>query len=473
MGAAIAAPQQAWSPEAWDGRRAGADGPTPGIQDGIGPGSALQQSNPAGSFICTAAFLLRDPYTGTYYLSTAGHCLVRDEADPAPYTGAANPDKLDTKVSICVAQCLDNALGVGTYVDLVAKDGYHPVTFAQSGGVGADFGIIELPPEVHADLRPEMPSWGGPTGLATPSDAADFVVHFGHGSYCCPLTGAVASRTPADQARTGVFQDSSGTTWNAFGSSSGGDSGSGVSFGVPGATGLSGGLALGVLTHGSYVANPAASLPIFTGTMLAHGLEMVRAATGLRLELVAAGDPLPSAPTATPPPASSTNITITAPAAGATLSTTDKKAVVRGIAERGGAPPPNGSQVQVAIDDPGFGFQSRIPVVGNTTWSATWDFAGVPVGKHTVRARIVDAAGAVIDWHNVTVTLQKAPVPSSSASRSATGSSTGGATPAAGSASESQAPFGFVDGKDSPGPALPALALGALAAALVAARRRQ
>lgn len=467
---ARAAPTQVWSPDAWAATHSSSDdAPTPTIQTGIGPGSAMQQGVGQTSFICTAAFLLRDPYTGTYYLATAGHCLVRDEADPTPYTGAANPDKVDDVIQVCVAQCLDNALGLGEYVQIEAGDGFHPVAFAQSGGVGLDFGIIELPAALHGDLRPEMPMWGGPTGLADSSDDADTVVFYGHGSYCCPGVGSVASRTPADQGRSGIYQGASDGTWEALGWSSGGDSGSGVSLGVLGGSdGLAGGLALGVLTHGFYVADPAASVPIFTGTMLTKGLAMVHEHTGLQLELVAAGDPLPQAPTAVPAPF---NVTVQSPPDGSTVSLAAKKVNVAGTAAKDGNALPEGMSVQVAVDDPDFGVDSRIPIIGNTTWNGNWDLVGVATGPHVLRARIVDADGVVHDQSNVTVTVTSGPVPTSGPGPGGA-SSPGGATrgPAATSGS---APGDGGEPRGGVGAPAPSWILAAFALAAVAALARR
>lgn len=412
MDAAEAPPQATWSPTQ--------DAPpVPGIQDGLGPGSALQQRTGSSGFICTAAFLLRDPTTGTYYLSTAGHCLVRDETDTTPYTGAANPDKMHEEFSICVAGCIDNSLGVGTYVTLRADDAGHPAVYARSGGVGADFGILRLPDEVHDKLRPHIPQWGGPTGIDAGA-SGDFYVHFGHGSYCCPVTGSVASRTPADQGRIAVSLGADEDAFEAFGSISGGDSGSGIARGIPTGDVLVGAEAVGVITHGTIGVGV-----IMSGTVLSKGLAMVEAATGLRLELVQEGDPLPRGPTAEPAEMPSEALAILTPRHGTTFDVDDKRIRVEGTADPG-IPWGEGFQVQVAIDDPQFGFDRRVPVRGNATWNATWDLAGESLGAHTLRARLVDTEGTVLAQHNVTITLAKdAPASSSSTTSRPPGSPSG------------------------------------------------
>jgi hypothetical protein len=375
-----------------------AAGLPPTIQDGIGPGSALQQQGEAGGFLCTAAFLLRDPQTATYYLSTAGHCLVNDESDPAPYTGHANPDKVVRSVLVCVEGCVDNALSVGTYVTLSAGDGYHPVAFAQSGGIGGDFGLVELPTEVHDLLRPSMPQWGGPTGVAADAGSGDLLVHYGHGTYCCPVAGGVASRTPADQGRAATALSSDASSFQAVGWITGGDSGSGISLAVPdGAGALRGTEALGVITHG--LEGPGT---VFYGTMLRHGLDLAREATGLRLELVPEGDPL----SAVPDPAELARIAIVAPAPGAVVRPVSGAVPVQGNASVGGRAPGPGERIEVSLDDPAFGNASRLPVAGNASWTAMWYTAASPSGNHTLYARLVDANGTLAE-HNRTVRLSK------------------------------------------------------------------
>lgn len=455
---ALAPPQALWQPVQ-------DEPPLPGIQDGLGPGSAMQQRTDGSGYICTAAFLLRDPFTGTYYLATAGHCLVRDETDPTPYTGAANADKMHEEFSICVSGCIDNALGVGTYVTLKPNDLGHPAVYARSGGVGADFGILRLPGDVHDLLRPAMPQWGGPTGIDAGA-SGDTYVHFGHGSYCCPEVGSVASRTPVDQGRIAVSLGANDDSFDALGSISGGDSGSAISRGVTSGDILSGAEAVGVITHGTVGVGV-----IMSGTVLTKGLAMVQAATGLELELVLAGDPLPRGATATPPEPVPDGLAIRSPAHGSSIDVAGKKVLVEGSADIDGGWI-EGSQVQLALDDPEFGFEDRIPVRGNTTWNATWDLAGASLGHHILRARLVGAAGDILAQHNVTVTLTKDASSSSSSSttRPPGGSSSSGATaPSSGSAPSSSA---NQNSKSSPIPALglPAALAGLALLALV--RRR-
>ncbi len=410
-----AAPQTLLTPE-----QAAALPPT--IQAGIGPGSALQVGVGGTQFICTASFLLRDPVTATYYLATAGHCLVRNEEDPAVYNGHDNPDKVDNRVDVCVAGCLDNALGLGTYVTFAASGDYHPVAFAQSGGVGEDFGLVQLPASAHDLLRPAMPQWGGPTGY-DPSATAPYAVHYGHGTYCCPTVGGVASRTPVDQGRIGLFQGVSGDgSFTVLGSSSGGDSGSGVNLAQADPANVARGtFALGTLTHGEYVATPATPLPFFLGTTLAKSFSMI-AGAGFALELVAEGDPLPTAPTA-----QAASITIQSPADGARLAK-GSVVTIHGLAGQGERSPPDGSEVQVAIDDPTFAMESRIPVTGLAAWNATWYLSGEPTGAHTIFARLAAGGHSLAEGNrtvSITSSATSGPSPSSSPKPGSGSGSTG------------------------------------------------
>ncbi|MEK6985899.1 MAG: hypothetical protein AABX89_05925 [Candidatus Thermoplasmatota archaeon] len=372
-----------------------AAGLPPTIQEGIGPGSALQQGVDGIQFICSASFLLRDPATATYYLSTAGHCLVRDATDGTPYTGAANPDRVKNRVDICVDGCLNNGLGLGTYVSLQAGEGYHPVTYAESGGIGQDFGIIEIPAELHDLLRPAMPQWGGPIGLDDGS-TGDTVVHYGHGTLVVPGVVGLVTRTPADQGRLAIHFGADGRSFSAFGHVTGGDSGSGAAMAALDPTGLATGEgALGVITHSIvYV-----GAPIMSGTLMTHGLEMVRDATGLALELVDGDDPLTA--TALAPAA----IEIRTPAERAATPATGDL-TIHGVASGPGGTTPVGV-VQVAIDDDSFSAASRIPVVGAASWNATWSLGGETPGPRTIFVRLVDDERVVAQANRTIEILKK------------------------------------------------------------------
>lgn len=472
MGASdIDSPEPALAGLPWTTLMAAMDGPVgevipasraaglpPTIQDGLGPGSALQLGVDGIQYVCTAAFLLRDPLTATYYLSTAGHCLVRDASDPEPVSGKDTPEKAKNRVDICVAGCINNGLGLGTYVSLQARGMYHPVAYAESGGIGQDFGIVELPADLHDVLRPEMPQWGGPVGLGG-GNLGDLVAHYGHGSLLVPGVVALVTRTPADQGRLAMHAGSDEESFSALGHATGGDSGSGASLAVTDAAGLARGTeALGVVTH----AIVYAGAPLMSGTLLSHGIAMVERGLGIRLELVAEGDPLTAVATG-PPPGSPAEIAIVRPGPGATVRP------VGGAIEMGGnaafGPGGNSTRIEVAVDDPTYGFESRLPVLGNATWTATWYPGSAAAGVHTLRARLVAADGEVLDETNQTFRLDRTPSRSSSSSPPPAPSPTGTGQPAP---RATTAPAGDAEAAASGAggpvtievPALPALQIG-------------
>ena len=393
-------PEHSWSPAEYAAHPPPQGPALPSIQDGIGPGSALQQYTEAGGgsgYICTAGFLLRDPATAKYYLSTAGHCLVQDETDTTAYTGAADPDKVMPEVQVCMSGCIDNALGMGQYVTLDPGPNYHPVLFAQSGGIGTDFGVIALPASVHDQLRPWMPQWGGPTSYDAGS-SGDLMAHYGHGSYCCPVTGAVASRTPADQGRMATSLGNDGDSFTGIGHITGGDSGSAIVLADPDTgRGVQGTAAVGVLTHSVGI---EVSAPVFYGTTLEKGLAMVKGKTGMALELVLQDDPLTALPKVT------YNLTIQSPAEGTRFAAGN--VTVRGSAS-GSMGLPEGTQVEVAVDDASF--VHKVVAKGTAPWQATVHVDGKS-GAHTLFARLVGADGAALATATVGVKLDpKAPPP--------------------------------------------------------------
>jgi hypothetical protein len=163
---------------------------------GIRPGSWI--ISPAG---CTANFVFGS--AADYYIGTAGHCAgVGDEV-----TIVAAPGVL---------------MNIGTTVKSV------------DAGIGNDFALIDVSPQMEQHVNPSMAYFGGPTGAGDPQPN-DVVQHAGHGLVIgtggTPRAGVVVYR--------GNGEGGDAFAW--VGAASPGDSGSAVR--------LADGLAAGDLTH--------------------------------------------------------------------------------------------------------------------------------------------------------------------------------------------------------------------------------
>ena len=195
---------------------------------GIRPGSWMIA--PAG---CTMNFVFGS--ASDYYIGTAGHCAsVGDEV-----TLVAAPGVL---------------MNIGTTVRSV------------DNGIGNDFALVDVSPQMEQYVNPSMAHFGGPTGVGSPQPG-DVVEHSGHGLVIgtggTPRAGVVVYRGNGD----------GGDAFAWVGAASPGDSGSAVR--------LANGQAAGDLTHlvvgGPYVPGDVA------GTTIAKMLQI-------------AGKPLATAP---------------------------------------------------------------------------------------------------------------------------------------------------------------------------------
>ncbi|MGH3451164.1 MAG: hypothetical protein ACRDQW_10645 [Haloechinothrix sp.] len=177
----------------------GVDYPTSGLVfTGIRPGAWI--ISPAG---CTTNFVFGSP--GNYSIGTAGHCAE-----------------------------------VGDEVTLIAAPGILMVigktVKSVDNGIGDDFALIEIYPEMQQYVNPSMTYFGGPTGVGSPQ-FGDVVEHAGHGLVIgtggTPRAGVVVYRGEGDTRGSDAF------AWD--GAASPGDSGSAVR--------LVAGEAAGDLTH--------------------------------------------------------------------------------------------------------------------------------------------------------------------------------------------------------------------------------
>lgn len=130
---------------------------------GIRPGSWI--ISPGG---CTANFVFGSE--GDYSIGTAGHCAeVGDEV-----TIIAAPGIIMT---------------IGETVKSV------------DNGIGDDFALIDIYPEMQQHVNPSMAYFGGPTGVGDPQ-LGDLVAHVGHGVVIgtggTPRAGVVVYRGPGE-----------------------------------------------------------------------------------------------------------------------------------------------------------------------------------------------------------------------------------------------------------------------------------
>jgi Subtilase family/Fibronectin type III domain len=284
--------------------------PVPADSVGIGPGSTLLTNfiDPADGLeyvgICTAAFIFRDTNTGKVYLAAAGHCFVGPDATSSHGPDANWDRDLTRRVRVCVSTCIGGASGL---VSAASLDMY-PGTTRDLGelayarqtldgvDIGNDFGIVEIPPALHDEIRTDLPVWNGPS-TADPLllEGGEFLAQYGNGI-------GVGEVFPT-KARMGIGAGISGGSWLAAMASSQGDSGSavvGAEATVGTASSVDGLAPLGMLTHLScclIAGNPYNT----AGTTLTRALEMAREDAGIDLELI--HDPsqlettVPAAPT--------------------------------------------------------------------------------------------------------------------------------------------------------------------------------
>jgi len=177
---------------------------------GIRPGAWLLLLNDGVGW-CSAAHVFGSP--GSYKVSTAGHCgKTGDIATMIGVVGNNTPVLID----------------------------FGKFSSSTDGGLGKDYGFIDVFPQYQHLVTPTMAFWGGPRGVyttkgdlatytlprrgfvpqvsVTPNPAlAQQIVHYGHG------TGVGAGGTP----RSGTAVSWRDTTFMFFGAISPGDSGSG------------------------------------------------------------------------------------------------------------------------------------------------------------------------------------------------------------------------------------------------------
>jgi hypothetical protein len=260
---------------------------TPEAARNIGPGSAIIITIPdEGRFGCTANFVWSQGKK--LYLGAAGHCFL--PADKKATHGAgADYDASGVTVQVCVENCEGNfrtALLVGKLVNLGEVAYARQTNAAGDEDVGNDFGVVEIPPEAVALVRPQMPVWGGPRGVQE-LEAGDFGCHYGN--------GLLVGETFVTKARVGVGGGGDKDFWMGDFAGAFGDSGSGLVGCESDLVGFHGTGAVGILTHLGLAICPCdvnfkhlrlkAEHGVIFGTTVRRAIAMA-AEAGLKLSIV-------------------------------------------------------------------------------------------------------------------------------------------------------------------------------------------
>jgi hypothetical protein len=153
-----------------------ADAPAAGYV-GIRPGSWMV--SPAG---CTMNFVFGTP--GNYAIGTAGHCIEQGQDVILLTIAPPNQDPCVPLSDICIESGTPVLVNIGT------------ATRSVDGGVGNDFALIPVRPELQSWVYPTIAQVAGPCGTYTadgtlpditlargiaPLEAGEGVFHYGHG----------------------------------------------------------------------------------------------------------------------------------------------------------------------------------------------------------------------------------------------------------------------------------------------------
>lgn len=194
------------------------------VFQGIRPGQLILLTEGDTTSLCTSNFVFTDT-SGAPYIGTAGHCGT---------VGA----------QVTMLYLPGGLVDIGTVVRSTGD-----------AGIGNDFALIKIKPELAGDVSPSMAWWGGPTGVYTGSGPA-VVQHAGWGLVVG--TGG----TP----RAGLGLEWGPNAWRFESVIANGDSGSGAN--------VLGGLAAGNITH--IAVNSGVIPPVFmTGTTMSKIFQII------------------------------------------------------------------------------------------------------------------------------------------------------------------------------------------------------
>lgn len=208
--------------------------------DAIRPG--ILMTAPYG---CTMNWIFRDNHDALY-IGTAGHCLGG--------TGSTG-----RSVSVAVFGHIGESV------------------YTLNAGVGEDFGLVKIKPELHDRVSATLCKWGGPHAMAEGADypGRKVLLQYGHGT----LYGALAPTKGRAFVGSGA-----GDSVSMQGLSAGGDSGSPIM--------SSTGEAFGVLTHGVGIPPFNIGAGLTYGSRLDMSVALAEAALGVDLELVTSDVPV-------------------------------------------------------------------------------------------------------------------------------------------------------------------------------------
>lgn len=242
---------------------------------GIGPGQDMLIERNDGTFVCSSNFVYTDG--SSFYLGTAGHCVLEADCDEST-------DKCwdEPRVEVCIDTCLGSApLAIGNYVEL-GNVLYARKASDTGQSFGQDYAFVEIPTSLENEIRPTVPTWGGPTGELDKSSPPFLgpIFHYGQG---VGLGDTIALER---RAAVGIGNLGSGAApgaWSALGWATGGDSGSGaVADNVRPSDAAVGGDAVGDITHSIVVVGA----PLMLGTMSEQARDFTQNEVGTSLSLV-------------------------------------------------------------------------------------------------------------------------------------------------------------------------------------------
>jgi hypothetical protein len=145
--------------------------------------------------------------------------------------------------------------------------------------VGHDFGLVEIPKQREDLVDPSFPQFGGPTGVSDDAvPQGEPINQYGAGAG----NGEVFPTMGSQGASLGSQDDPDGESWYAALRSSPGDSGSPIQSTAPGAEGVSGEDAAGILTHITTLGT--------AGTTIGQCKNMVRRDIGLSIGVETVSD---------------------------------------------------------------------------------------------------------------------------------------------------------------------------------------